>query len=78
MAFTWQNGRQLATVQTDNNQVAEYGYNDSGIRIKKTVGSTVTDYYLNGSNIVTEITGGVQTDYYYDEKGNVFGFKKEV
>ena len=51
-------------------------YNDSGIRTQKTVGSTVTDYYLNGSNIVAEITGGVQTDYYYDENGNVFGFKK--
>ena len=33
-------------------------------------------YYLNGSMIVAEVTGDVQTDYYYDESGNVFGFKR--
>ena len=26
--------------------------------------------------IVAEVTGDVQTDYYYDESGNVFGFKR--
>ena len=35
-----------------------------------------TQYYLNGSMIVAEVTGDVQTDYYYDEGGNVFGFKR--
>ena len=34
-----------------------------------------TDYYLNGSNIVTEIKGSDRLDYYYDEQGNLFGFK---
>ena len=76
MTFTWQNGRQLATVRINSSLVATYQYNDSGIRTKKTAGSTVTDYYLNGSSIVTEITGGVQTDYYYDAGGNIVGFKK--
>ena len=35
-----------------------------------------TRYFLNGSLILSEITGDVQTDYYYDESGNVFGFKR--
>ena len=73
--FTWQNGRQLASVNNGSNTI-NYQYNDSGIRTKKSVVNGVTtDYYLNGSNIVTEIRGSDRLDYYYDEQGNLFGFK---
>ena len=48
---------------------------DCGIRTRKTVNGVTTDYYLNGSNIVTEIRGSDCLDYYYDEQGNLFGFK---
>ena len=75
MSFTWQNGRQLAGISKDG-LTASYSYNDSGIRLRKTVNGVTTQYYLNGSMIVAEVTGDVQTDYYYDESGNVFGFKR--
>ena len=75
MSFTWQNGRQLAGISKDG-LTASYAYNDSGIRLRKTVNGVATQYYLNGSMIVAEVTGDVQTDYYYDESGNVFGFKR--
>ena len=72
--FTWQNGRQLATASNGTNTIS-YQCNDSGIRTRKTVNGVTTDYYLNGSNIVTEIRGSDRLDYYYDEQGNLFGFK---
>ena len=75
MSFTWQNGRQLAGISKDG-LTASYAYNDSGIRLRKTVNGVTTQYYLNGSLILSEVTGNVQTDYYYDESGNVFGFKR--
>mgnify|MGYP002566797125 FL=1 len=75
MSFTWQNGRQLAGISKDG-LTASYAYNDSGIRLRKTVNGVETRYFLNGSLILSEITGDVQTDYYYDESGNVFGFKR--
>ena len=75
MSFTWQNGRQLAGISKDG-LTASYAYNDSGIRLRKTVNGVTTQYYLNGSLILSEVTGDVQTDYYYDESGNVFGFKR--
>ena len=75
MSFTWQNGRQLAGISKDG-LTTSYAYNDSGIRLRKTVNGVTTQYYLNGSMIVAEVTGDVQTDYYYDESGNVFGFKR--
>ena len=75
MSFTWQNGRQLAGISKDG-LTASYAYNDSGIRLRKTVNGVATQYYLNGSLILSEVTGDVQTDYYYDESGNVFGFKR--
>lgn len=70
-----QNGRQLAGISKDG-LTASYAYNDSGIRLRKTVNGVATQYFLNGSMIVAEVTGDVQTDYYYDESGNVFGFKR--
>ena len=75
MSFTWQNGRQLAGISKDG-LTTSYAYNDSGIRLRKTVNGVETRYFLNGSMIVAEVTGDVQTDYYYDESGNVFGFKR--
>ena len=75
MSFTWQNGRQLAGISKDG-LTASYAYNDSGTRLRKTVNGVATQYFLNGSMIVAEVTGDVQTDYYYDESGNVFGFKR--
>jgi len=33
-----------------------------------------TNYYLNGDQIMTQITGSNRLDFLYDENGNLFGF----
>ena len=70
MNFTWQNGRQLASI----NDNITYQYNDGGIRTQKTVNGVTTNYYLNGSTILSQVTGSDQMDFYYDDTGNLFGF----
>ena len=49
-------------------------YDDSGIRTSKTVNGTKTQYYLNGSTILTQITGDNRFDFFYDENGLLLGF----
>ena len=71
--LTWQNGRQLATLGTNGLSVS-YTYDDSGIRTSKTVNGTKTQYYLNGSTILTQITGDNRFDFFYDENGLLLGF----
>ena len=51
-----------------------YTYDDSGIRTSKTVNGTKTQYYLNGSTILTQITGDNRFDFFYDENGLLLGF----
>ena len=70
MNFTWQNGRQLAFI----NDNISYQYNDGSIRTQKTVNGVTTNYYLNGSTILSQVTGSDQMDFYYDDTGNLFGF----
>lgn len=47
MTFTWQGGRELTTA-VNNGVTTAYLYNENGIRTKKTVGSTTTEYFLDG------------------------------
>ena len=81
MSFTWQNGRQLSRAQ-NSEELISYSYNADGIRTRKlrSNGET-TDYYLNGSNIITQITNSilnpdhsVRLDFYYDESSSLLGF----
>lgn len=72
--FTWQNGRRLATISKSGIMNAAYTYNVDGIRTKKVVNGVTTDYYLNGSNIVTQVSGNDRLDFAYDESGNLYGF----
>ena len=76
--YTWQNGRQLATVTKDSTSVS-YEYNDSGIRTSKTVNGVKHTYTLNGSQIVTEswTQSGVEyfIVYLYDESGAPIGMQ---
>ena len=69
----WQNGRQLASLNTYGLTVS-YTYDDSGIRTSKTVNGTETQYYLNGSTILTQITGDDRLDFFYDDNGLLLGF----
>ena len=74
MAFTWQHGRELAGF-TKAGTTASYRYNDSGIRTKKVVNGVTTEYYLNGSTILTQITGDERLDFLYDDAGSLLGLK---
>ena len=70
MNFTWQNGRQLASV----NDNTSYQYNAEGIRTQKTVDGVSTDYYLNGTKLNTQISDGNRLDFYYDDTNGLVGF----
>ena len=74
MAFTWQHGRELASFSKAGT-TATYSYNDSGIRTKKVVNGVTTEYYLNGSTILTQITGDERLDFLYDDAGSLLGLK---
>ena len=82
MGFTWQHGRQMAGAVTEEEAIS-YWYNADGIRTKKfRSNGEVTDYYLNGSNIITMITNSImdpenprRLDFYYDEQGALLGFR---
>ena len=71
--FTWQHGRQMTSLHDEGLSVS-YTYDDSGIRTSKTVNGTKTQYYLNGSTILTQITGDDRLDFFYDENGLLIGF----
>jgi RHS repeat-associated protein len=72
LAMSW-TGRQLNSI-TNNGTTSSYLYNADGIRIKKTVGSTVTEYFTNGSTILAEKTGSNILWYIYDSDGEILGF----
>lgn len=74
ISFTWQHGRELARF-TKTGTTASYSYDDSGIRTKKVVNGVTTEYYLNGSTILTQITGNDRLDFLYDDAGSLLGLK---
>ena len=81
MLFGWSGGRKLSNIafyDGESYQDSYYNYNDNGIRVYKNANGVITQYYLNGSTIMTEITNNNGTirrvDYIYDESGSVYGF----
>ena len=69
MSFTWEMGRQLASLSTGNKTYA-YQYNADGLRIQTSDGTTNTRYtWVDGR--LTSQTDGTETLYFrYDENGN--------
>ena len=68
MTMTWQNGRQLASLQKGNNNI-QYSYDSEGIRVSKTInGEKCTFEYLNGM-LLYETRGEKYFHYYYDSNG---------
>ena len=59
---------------TVNGISTNYTYGFDGIRTRKTVGSTVTEYFTNGSTILAEKTGSNVLWYIYDSDGEILGF----
>ena len=66
-------GRRLNSV-TNNGTTSSYLYDADGIRTRKTVGSTMTEYFTSGSTILAEKTGSDVIWYIYDSDGEVLGF----
>ena len=69
----WQ-GRQLRAIEGSWG-VSYYQYNDSGIRTQKGISGNVTNYYLNGDQVVREVSPYDTLDYFYDDNNNLFSFK---
>ena len=62
--YTWEKGRQLKQM-TKSGTTATFLYNADGLRIRKTVGSTVTNYTLHGKNIVHMTQGSNTLHFWY-------------
>ena len=63
--YTWEEGRQLATMSGNGNTIV-YKYNDSGIRTQKTVNGVITNYHLVGDKVTFETNGTDNIYYTYD------------
>ena len=63
--YTWENGRQLARMQSANVD-ARFVYNESGLRVQKIVNGVVTDYVLHGKNVVHMKRGDDELHFFYD------------
>ncbi len=74
ISFTWQNGRELATLTKDGNTIS-YTYDSNGIRTEKNNGGTVTKYFYDESNnLISLIQGDTQLVFYYDADGQADSF----
>ena len=51
-----------------------FAYNDEGMRTSKTVAGVTTNYYYNGSQLISEETNGKVKVYLYNSTG-VIGFR---
>ena len=63
--YTWQNGRQLARMQSVDVD-ASFVYNENGLRVQKTVNGVVTKYILHGKDIKHMTKGSDELHFFYD------------
>ncbi len=74
MTMTWQRGRQLASITTTGGTSA-YTYDESGMRLSKTVNGGTTAYYvLDGTLYGQQNADGKRLLFMYDEQGMAYGF----
>ena len=72
--MTWKNGRQLATLQDDENDIT-YNYDSNSVRISKTVNGVKYTYaYINGM-LMYETRGDAKFYYSYDSNGILYSVK---
>ena len=62
-------GRQLKSAGKNGTNLS-FTYDSEGIRTSKTVGSTTTQYLLNGTQILAQKTGSKTLSFFYDQQGN--------
>ena len=71
--FTWQNGRELASA-VKGGVTTTYKYGADGLRIQKSVGTVVYDYYYSNGMLVRQTWGSNYIDFLYDESGVPYSF----
>ena len=81
LEMTWQNGKELQSVDKGNTSILYY-YNSDGIRVGKYILSednqvTTTNFYLNGNKILTQAKGNEITHFIYDQYGKPFAMKTD-
>ena len=71
ISFTWENGRILKTVKTDDNEV-NMKYDSNGMRIQKDDNNRTVNYHYDGKGNLTGLTYGENSIYfYYNSDGEV-------
>lgn len=63
--YSWEEGRQLASMSKSGQNIS-YKYDDSGIRLSKTVNGITTQYHLVGDKVTFETNGTDKIYYTYD------------
>ena len=71
MTMTWRRGRQLTTLQTEENSI-QYKYDSDSIRASKIVNGVVHTYEYLGGLLMHETRGTQAYDYYYDANGQLY------
>lgn len=75
ITMTWEQGRQLSSLQIANNGVS-YKYDSNGMRTQKTDNSGTTYYYYDSNHNLIGLTKGNDTLlFYYDSDGSATSFK---
>ena len=70
--FKWEDARELAEITNDDSSI-KYTYNIDGIRTKKEVNKIVTEYILDGKNVIIEDRNGSVIYYIRDNIGDPIG-----
>ena len=73
--FSWQKGRQLATI-SGNGVELSFKYNADGLRTEKTNGTTTTQYYYSGTVLLAQYSGGNYLKFLYSADGELICFMK--
>ena len=74
MTFTWQKGRQLASV-TKLGSTYSYAYDSSSIRTSKTVNGVTTNYTYVDGKLVHQTDGTTAIWFYYDATGKLIAME---
>lgn len=64
ISFTWENGRILKTVKTDDNEV-NMKYDSNGMRIQKDDNNRTVNYHYDGKGNLTGLTYGAKIQYIF-------------
>lgn len=71
--MAWEGGRQLNSMSKSGTSLS-FKYNESGLRTKKTVGSTVHTYTYNNGKLAADVYGNEALYFHYDSLGDIIGF----